>query len=110
LELAHRVHLPGFVANPAKATGLFDLFALSSHSEQFPISVVEAMATGLAVVAPAVGDIAGMVAEANRRFITPPGNQAALAGALLELASDPGLRKSIGAANRALARSDYDEK
>ena len=62
LGLAHRVHLPGFVADSAKAAGLFDLFALSSRSEQFPISVVEAMAAGLAIVAPAVGDVAGMVA------------------------------------------------
>ncbi len=58
LDIGHRVHLPGFVAEPAKAVGLFDLFALSSDSEQMPISVIEAMAGGLAVVAPRVGDIA----------------------------------------------------
>ena len=88
LGLAHRVHLPGFVADPAKAAGLFDLFALSSRSEQFPISVVEAMAAGLAIAAPAVGDVAGMVAEANRRFIVPPGDEAALGAAMLELADN----------------------
>lgn len=108
LGLAHRVHLPGFVADPAKASGLFDLFALSSRSEQFPISVVEAMATGLAIAAPAVGDVAGMVAEANRRFITAPGDEAALGSAMLELALDAKLRQSIGAANRDKAAREYD--
>jgi glycosyltransferase involved in cell wall biosynthesis len=108
LGLAHRVHLPGFVADPAKASGLFDLFALSSRSEQFPISVVEAMATALAIAAPAVGDVAGMVAEANRRFITPPGDEAALGSAMLELAMDAKLRRSIGAANRDKAARAYD--
>ena len=108
LNLAHRVHLPGFVADPAKVSGLFDLFALSSRSEQFPISVIEAMATGLAITAPAVGDVAGMVAEANRRFITTPGDEAALGGAMLELAMDQKLRQTIGAANREKARQEYD--
>ncbi len=109
LGIAHRVHLPGFVADPASAVGLFDLFALSSHSEQFPISVVEAMAAGLAVAAPAVGDVAAMVADANRPFITPPGDEAALGQALLALAGDDAQRARIGGANRALARAEYDE-
>jgi glycosyltransferase involved in cell wall biosynthesis len=108
-NVAHRVHLPGFVAEPAKAIGLFDLFALSSDSEQFPISVVEAMAAGLAVAATDVGDVAAMVAEANRRFIVPAGDEAALAAALAELADRQALRRDVGLANRALARADYDE-
>lgn len=110
LDLAHRVHLPGFVANPASAIGLFDLFALSSDSEQFPISVVEAMAAGLAVASPAVGDVAGMVAEENRAYISPPGDDGALADALATLGDDAGLRRRIGEANRARARELYDEK
>lgn len=110
LNVAHRVHLPGFVAEPAKAVGLFDLFALSSDSEQFPISVVEAMAAGLAVVSPDVGDIAGMVADPNRPFVTPAGDEAALAAALEKLATEDALRRRIGEANRQLARAQYDEK
>ena len=104
-----RVHLVGFVADPASLVGLFDLFALSSDSEQFPISVVEAMAAGLAVVSPAVGDVAAMLAAANAPYVTEPGDEPAFAAALRALAADAALRARIGVANRARARAEYDE-
>jgi len=109
LGVGHRVHLPGFAADPAKVLGLFDLFALSSDSEQFPISVVEAMAAGLAVVSPKVGDVAGMLADENAAFLAEPGDEAGLAAALAALADDPAARARIGAANQARAQADYDE-
>ena len=106
--IAYRVHLPGAVADPASIVGLFDIFALSSASEQFPLSVVEAMAAGLPIAAPAVGDIAPMVALPNQPFITAPADKPALATALAQLAADPDLRARIGAANQARARAEYD--
>ncbi|MBB3033172.1 glycosyltransferase family 4 protein [Alteriqipengyuania lutimaris] len=108
-EISHRVHMPGFVANPQRYIGLFDIFALSSLSEQFPLSVVEAMAAGLPVAAPAVGDIAAMVSEENARFIVPPGSEAALAEALDVLAQDADARGAVGEANRVKARASFDE-
>lgn len=110
LGLAERVHLPGFAPDPARVMGLFDLFALSSDSEQFPISVVEAMAAGLAVVSPAVGDVAAMVAPENAPWIVPPGDEAALGAALAAAAADDGRRGAVGAANRRLAEAEYGEE
>ncbi|MBB4857523.1 glycosyltransferase involved in cell wall biosynthesis [Novosphingobium chloroacetimidivorans] len=107
--VADRVHLPGFAPDPGKAVGLFDVFALSSDSEQFPISVVEAMAVGLPVASPAVGDVAQMVSPENRPLICAPGSDGALAEVLARLAGDAALRASVGTANRAHALAHYDE-
>ena len=107
-EIDHRVHLPGALDDPQKVIGLFDIFALSSRSEQFPLSVVEAMAAGLPVVAPGVGDVAKIVAKENLDYITPAGDLAALAAALKDLASDPEGRAELGEANQAKARARFD--
>ena len=109
LGIEDRVHLPGFAADPAAVTGLFDLFVLSSRSEQFPISLVEAMAAGLPVAAPAVGDVSAIVASENLRFIVAPGDEAALGEAMARLADDVVLRDAVGKANRAKAREEFEE-
>ncbi|MCL6250637.1 glycosyltransferase family 4 protein [Altererythrobacter sp. KTW20L] len=103
-----RVHLPGFIEQPERIVGLFDVFALSSHSEQFPISVVEAMAAGKPVVAPRVGDIGEMVASENGPYLAPPGDEGALVAQLRALADSPAERKRLGQANRDKARAEYD--
>lgn len=109
LGVGDRLVMPGFLADPARWIGRFDIFALSSDSEQFPISLVEAMAAGLPAVATAVGDVAQMVADDNKPLIVEAGDEAAFAAALDSLAERPDLRRAIGRANRERARADYDE-
>jgi glycosyltransferase involved in cell wall biosynthesis len=101
--------MPGFMTEPSGFLGLFDLFALSSDSEQFPISLVEAMAAGLAAVATDVGDVAAMVAPENRSLVVPANDEAAFAAALSQLADDARLRAAIGSANRIKAERSFAE-
>jgi len=110
LKVDDRVHLPGFVRQPENLVGLLDVFALSSHSEQFPISLVEAMAAGLPVVAPRVGDIADMVASDNGPLLYAPGDEAALLDGVQQLVGAPHERKRLGQANRAKARAGFDQQ
>ncbi|PXW78965.1 glycosyltransferase involved in cell wall biosynthesis [Blastomonas natatoria] len=110
LGIADRLLMPGFLKNPARYVGLFDIFALSSDSEQQPISVIEAMAAGLPVAAPMVGDVAHMVAPDNAILLGEPGSEAGLIDNLKRLADDPALRTALGNANRARAEAEFDER
>ncbi len=109
LGIGAALELPGFNPDPASALRDFDIFALSSDSEQQPISVIEAMASGLPVVSTDVGDVREMVAEDNLPFIVPLDREDLLADALARLAANPGMRDSIGAANRAKALQFFNE-
>ena len=109
MGLTDQLVMPGFLPEPHRYVGLFDILALSSLSEQFPISVIEGMAAGLPIAAPPVGDIRTMVAEENAPFITEYPGEVRLRDAIEALARDPALRRRVGAANQARARADYDE-
>ena len=109
LGLADRVTFAGHSAAPAGYYRGFDLFALSSDTEQMPLSVIEAMAGGLPVAATDVGDVRAMLAPENAPFVVP-GDPAALAEALLALVRDASARAAIGAANRARATAEFDQE
>jgi glycosyltransferase involved in cell wall biosynthesis len=108
MGIADRVVLPGFLDRPHRFVGAFDIIALSSKSEQFPISVVEGMAAGLPVVSTPVGDVPRMVSAENAAFVTGA-DEVLLRDALQPLVSNAELRARVGAANRAKARAEFDE-
>lgn len=109
MGLEDKVLLPGFLPDPHRYIGLFDIFALSSKSEQAPISVIEAMAAGLPVVAPQLGDIAHMVAEPNLRYLADPRTEVALRDRLDILAQYPEERGWVGKSNQLRARALFGE-
>jgi glycosyltransferase involved in cell wall biosynthesis len=110
LGIADRVMMPGVLRDPARYIRLFDIFALSSDSEQYPIALLEAMTSAIPVVSTDVGDVRNIVARENRPFIVPRTDEASLAQAIRELTNDAGLREKLGSANRALACALYDEE
>lgn len=109
LGIADRVCFAGHQADTAGFYDEFDIFALSSDTEQMPLSVLEAMGSGLPVVSTDVGDVSGMVAAENRDLVVPQ-EAAALAAALDRLAGDDALRATLGTANRRKAEQDYSDE
>jgi glycosyltransferase involved in cell wall biosynthesis len=106
LKLAGDVTFTGAIAETECVYAALDIFALSSGTEQMPLSVIEAMAAGLPVAATDVGDVRVMLAEGNGPFLTAKDPQA-LAGSLQALLADPALRKSVGKANQRVAREKF---
>ena len=110
MGLEKTVLLPGFIPEPHRYMGLFDIFALSSKSEQQPIALMEAMAAGLPVASTPVGDVTQMIAPENAAMISEDWNPVQLRDRIEILAAHPDYRAQIGRANQARARALFDEK
>ena len=103
--LSLNVEFLGTIADPAAFYRAADLFALSSDTEQMPLSVIEAMSSGLPVIATDVGDIAAMLAPENHILLTARSDQALAYAFKTTQIID---RRSIGAANRRKAELLFD--
>lgn len=110
LGVADRVLLPGHLDAPERALGWFDLYAISSDTEQMPNAVNQAMAAGKAVVGLDVGDVKVILSPENKPHVVARGDDAAFAAAMKGLLLDDAGRAAIGAANAAHVRANYTLK
>ena len=105
--LADKILLAGIREDTAPWYRAMDVFVLSSSTEQMPVALLEAMASGLPAVCTNVGDCSTLLDARQPPVIVPAGDAAAYANALTVLASDAGLRKSLGALNRQRCERMY---
>jgi glycosyltransferase involved in cell wall biosynthesis len=108
LGLDGRVRLVGERDDVPKLLADSDVFVLSSRSEGLPVSVLEAMAAELPVVASRVGGLAELVVDGETGILVPPGDAPALAAALGRLIEGRDQRRRLGAAGRARAERLFD--
>ncbi len=99
-EIEERVHLLGSVDDIPNVLSMVDVFALTSHNEASPVSILEAMSCERSVVAPNVGSIHESVLEGQTGFLVDAGDVDATADRWLHLINDDGLRNRMGSDGR----------
>ncbi|MFC0408640.1 glycosyltransferase family 4 protein [Roseomonas elaeocarpi] len=108
--LGPRLRRLGYRHDVARVLAAADIFTLPSHFEGLPMSVIEAMLSGLPVVSTDIRGPREMVVEGETGFLVPPHEAEPLAEALARLAGDPALRARMGEAGRARALQLYTER
>lgn len=85
-----------------------DIYILPSYSEGLPISILEAMASGLPIISTTVGSIPEVITNGVNGFLIEPGDYKALAERISELIIDNSLRDKMRLNNEAKVKNNYD--
>jgi glycosyltransferase involved in cell wall biosynthesis len=107
LRLNAHVCITGVVTDSAPYLREMDAFALPSQIEGLSISLLEAMACGVPVVATAVGGTPRLLEQGELGRLVPPEDAAALAAAIVELLTDPGRARQLAGAARSAVEASY---
>ena len=108
LGVAAAVHFAGYQPHSGPWLKAMDVFALTSRSEGMPQAVIEASVMGLPVVASRVGGLPEVVEDGVTGVLFPPGDEVALAAALVDLIADRERRLKMGAAARVRVESRFN--
>ncbi len=107
LGVHRRVHFAGYQARPQDYLPLMDLFALTSRSEGMPLTVLEAWAARVPVVATRVGGLPRLIDDGRTGWLIPAFDPAALAAAMRKLLTDAALRERLILAGEREVQTTY---
>lgn len=107
LGLATTVSVYGYTEDVFGLLGASDICVYSSYSECYPNAVLEAMQAGLPVAASDIPGIRDTVGPDGADWLVPPGDAAACAAAILQLAADASLRRQVGALMQQRIRLEF---
>lgn len=108
LGLDGQIHFLGLHTDIPDVLGAMDVFVLSSDWEGNPLSMMEAMASGLPIVSTAVGGVPDLIASGREGFLVPPRDAKGFSGAMTFLLRDQESRRSIGTAAARRAKENFD--
>ncbi|MCK5013731.1 MAG: glycosyltransferase family 4 protein [Candidatus Omnitrophica bacterium] len=107
LNLGDHVRFFSIVNNTYEMLSLFDIFAMPSRQEGLGLSIMEAQAAGLPVVASRVGGIPSLIEDGKTGVLVEPENSSELADAIVKLLQDPERLKEIGMAGREFIKKTF---
>jgi glycosyltransferase involved in cell wall biosynthesis len=108
LRLENRVLFSGYIENVTKIYSALDVFALPSQREGFSRSILEAMSSGLPVLATRISEIEEAVSEPENALLVGFGDIEGLASCIIKLAEDKALRNTMRRNNRKKAVEKFD--
>jgi glycosyltransferase involved in cell wall biosynthesis len=108
LGLQQRLHFLGLREDMPALYNELDIVVSSSHSEAMPLALMEAMASGLPVVATRVGGVPELVAHGRTGWLGAPGDFSDSAGRCAALLADAALRRAMGERGRRRAVERFD--
>jgi glycosyltransferase involved in cell wall biosynthesis len=110
LGIADHVRFTGWISDPVPVYAALDVLVLCSKNEGLPVSLIEAMAAGVPVVATAVGGVNDLLEGGRLGAIVPPDDAAALSGAILNILpmTNAIAAQKIAAAAVEAVRDRYD--
>jgi glycosyltransferase involved in cell wall biosynthesis len=100
LSLGDAVHFLGTRNDVHQLLSLVDVLVLTSHTEANPVSILEAMASEVPVVATRVGSVSETVRDGETGFLATPGQPQEIADRIVALFEDPELAKRMGRSGR----------
>jgi glycosyltransferase involved in cell wall biosynthesis len=107
LQVEDRIIWAGSRNDIHRVLAALDLYVLPSREENLPLSILEAMASGCAVVASAVGGVPECVLDQQTGLLVPPADPAALAQAVIRLLHDAQLREEFGVAGQQRVQAHF---
>jgi glycosyltransferase involved in cell wall biosynthesis len=110
LQIANSVLFVGHAADPLPYLHMFDVFAMSSATEQVSNAMLEAMACGLPVLCTDVGDSRELLGPEGEFCVVTPGDVCGMASRMRQIAGSPDQRSASGSANRTRCIARYSRE
>lgn len=110
LGLTQAFTLPGRQSNPVGWYQASDVLLMTSLSEAFPLTIVEAAACGAPAVSTAVGGVPDIIRDGETGFLAPPEDKATLTQRLLQLCTDESLRVRMGFQARQRVLREFSQE